>query len=93
MPTQTMTGGYLKKMAQGGHFRQKLGETALSLTECYCKADGGNRARMGDHLVNQMFKVLREVYGWDHNSCVEAATTMAEALRRTEYNKEFDNDA
>ena len=86
MTTKTQTGAYLNKMAQGGHFKQKLGETALALTECYCKADGGNRAQMGEHLVNQMFKVLREVYGWDHNSCVEAATTMAEALRKTEYN-------
>ena len=87
MTTQTQTGSYLKKMAQGGHFKQKLGETALALTECFCKADTGNRARMGEHLVSQMFKVLREVYGWDHNSCVEAATTMANALRKTEYNE------
>jgi len=87
MTTQTQTGAYLKKMAQGGHFKQKLGETALALTECYCKADGGNRADLGEQLVSQLFKVLREVYGWDHNSCVQAATQMAESFRRTEYNE------
>lgn len=87
MTTQTQTGSYLKKMAQGGHFKQKLGEASLALVECYCKADGGNRAQMGDHLVDQLFKVLREVYGWDHNSCVEAATTMAKAFRKTQYNE------
>lgn len=87
MTTQTQTGAYLKKMAQGGHFKQKLGETALALTECYCKADGGNRSNLGEQLVAQLFKVLREVYGWDHNSCVQAATQMAEAFRKTEYNE------
>lgn len=83
MTTQTHTGGYLKKMAQGGHFKQKLGETALALTECYCKADGGNRTQMGEHLAQQMEKVLREVYGWTHHASHEAGNNLRAAFRNT----------
>lgn len=84
MTTKTHTGGYLKKMAEGGHFKQKLGETALALTECYCKADSGNRARLGSHLADQMFYVLRNVYGWDHNSCHEARKTVVKAFQNVD---------
>ena len=41
MTTQTQTGAYLKKMANGGHFKQKLGETAR----------GGDNARPAPKIV------------------------------------------
>lgn len=83
MTTQTRTGGYLKRMANGGHFKQKLGETALALTECYCKADCGNRAYLGDHLAEQMYEILVDVYGWNVQSAKEAVETLTKAFRKT----------
>ena len=83
MTTQTRTGGYLKRMANGGHFKQKLGETALALTECYCKADMGNRARLGDLLAAQMYEILVDVYGWNVQSSKEASEVLVKAFRRT----------
>lgn len=83
MTTQTRTGGYLKRMANGGHFKQKLGETALALTECFCKADTGNRARLGDHLAEQMYEILVDVYGWHEPSAKDAVATLTKAFRRT----------
>jgi hypothetical protein len=82
---QTATGTYLKEMANGGHYRQKLGEAALALTECFCKADLGNRKEMGEALCHQVFTVLRTVYGWDHNSAVDATSVLSESFRRTMY--------
>lgn len=83
MTTQTRTGGYLKRMANGGHFKQKLGETALALTECFCKADTGNRARLGDALASEMYEILVDVYGWDNNSAKDAVTSVTKAFQRT----------
>ena len=83
MTTQTHTGGYLKKMAQGGHFKQKLGETALALTECWCKADFGNRARMGDHLAEQMQHILHQVYGWSPKEASDHAAALRAAFMQT----------
>lgn len=84
MTTQTRTGGYLKRMANGGHFKQKLGETALALTECYCKADMGNRRRLGDLLVREMHGILVDVYGWNAQSAKEAADVLATAFCDTD---------
>lgn len=84
MSTMTKTGEYLKRMANGGHFKQKLGETALALTECFCKADDGNRARLGNTLSQQVYEVLVNVYGWDAQSANKAVTTMVKAFRNTE---------
>lgn len=83
MTTQTRTGGYLKRMANGGHFKQKLGETALALTECFCKADDGNKARLGDSLVSEVHEILVDVYGWDAKSAKDAAGSMTGAFKRT----------
>ena len=83
MTTQTRTGGYLKRMANGGHFKQKLGETALALTECFCKADTGNRARLGDALVSEVHEILVDVYGWDKQSAKDAVNSMSSAFKRT----------
>ena len=47
----TRQGAYLKRMAERGHFKQKLGETSLALTECFCKADMGNRRTLGTQLL------------------------------------------
>ena len=82
--TKTRTGEYLNRMAQGGHFKQKLGETALALTECYCKADMGNRVRLGNLLSQQMYEVLVGVYGWDESSSNEAIETLVKAFRGTD---------
>ncbi len=87
MTTQTRTGGYLKRMANGGHFKQKLGETALALTECFCKADTGNRARLGDSLVSEVYEILVDVYGWDTKSAKDAISSMTGAFKRTGENK------
>ncbi len=83
MTTQTRTGGYLKRMANGGHFKQKLGETALALTECFCKADDGNRARLGDTLISEVYEILVDVYGWDTTSAKKARDSMTRAFQRT----------
>jgi len=83
MTTQTQTGSYLKKMAHGGHFKQKLGETALALTECYCKADGGNRSRLGQLLRRELYTVLREVYGWAEKDAYAASMTLTKSFRET----------
>jgi hypothetical protein len=84
MTTQTKTGAYLKRMANGGHFKQKLGETALALTECFCKADNPNRARLGNSLATQMHHILVEVYGWNTESAREATETLRKAFRDTD---------
>ena len=84
MATTTKTGSYLQRMARGGHFKQKLGEASLALTECFCKADGGNRARLGTHLAEQMYEVLTDVYGWDADSAKEATRTLQTAFTKTE---------
>jgi hypothetical protein len=84
MTTQTKTGAYLKRMANGGHFKQKLGETALALTECFCKADNPNRARMGGKLSQQMYEILVDVYGWNAASAKDASETLRKAFRDTD---------
>ena len=81
MTTQTRTGAYLKKMANGGHFKQKLGETSLALTECFCKADIPNRRNLGTKLIDEVYHILTDVYGWDHVSSKEAVDTLAFAFR------------
>ena len=81
--TKTRTGEYLNRMAQGGHFKQKLGETALALTECFCKADTQNRARLGDKLAWQVNAILVDVYGWSADSAKEAAETVRKSFRDT----------
>lgn len=81
--TQTKTGGYLQRMARGGHFKQKLGETALALTECFCKADNANQKKLGDSLVKQMREILIDVYGWEPQSASEAVKTLGTAFRNT----------
>lgn len=83
MTTQTKTGGYLKRMANGGHFKQKLGETALALTECFCKADLPSRAKLGDKLAWQMNAILVDVYGWNVDSAREATETLRKSFRDT----------
>jgi len=83
MTTQTRTGGYLKKMANGGHYQQKLGEASLALTEAYCKADDESRRRMGTHLADQVQHILNDVYGWSHGSAARAADTLREAFTNT----------
>lgn len=84
MTTQTKTGAYLKRMANGGHFKQKLGETALALTECFCKADIPSRSKMGDKLAWQVHSILVEVYGWNTASAKEASETLRKSFRATE---------
>lgn len=83
MTTQTRTGGYLKRMANGGHFKQKLGETALSLTECFCKADNVSQNRLGDLLVKEMREILMDVYGWEAESTHVAIKKLGKAFRST----------
>lgn len=81
MTTQTRTGAYLKKMANRGHFKQKLGETALALTECFCKADGSNQRLMGTHLLDEMHFVLVDIYGWNKESANAARNTLFKAMQ------------
>lgn len=81
--TKTKTGEYLNRMAQGGHFKQKLGETALSLTECFCKADMHGQRKMGELLVDQVFVVLREVYGWNDESSRNSRDRLVESFQQT----------
>lgn len=84
MTTQTRTGAYLKKMANGGHFKQKLGETALSLTECFLKADTPNRRDFGTRLGQEMYFVLTDVYGWAHVSAKETTDNFVFALQHAD---------
>ncbi len=82
--TKTKTGAYLNRMAQGGHFKQKLGETALALTECFCKADIPSRARLGDKLAWQVNAILVDVYGWNTASANVATETLRKSFRDTD---------
>ena len=81
--TKTRTGEYLNRMAQGGHFKQKLGETALALTECFCKADNLSRTKLGDKLAWQVNAVLVDVYGWNADAAKEATETLRKSFRDT----------
>lgn len=83
MTTMTKTGEYLKNMARDGHSRQKLGEAALSLTECYCKADTHTQANMGNHLAIQMKHILHVVYGWKEGDAHDAAYALRNAFADT----------
>ncbi|MCK5644862.1 MAG: hypothetical protein KAJ19_28945 [Gammaproteobacteria bacterium] len=83
MTTQTKTGGYLKRMANGGHFKQKLGETALALTECFCKADNVSQNRLGDLMVMEVRAILMDVYGWEAESTHHAIKKLGKAFRNT----------
>jgi hypothetical protein len=78
---QTQQGVYLKRMAEGGHFRQKLGETALALTECYCKGDTHSQDRLGSALVSEVRAVLTDVYGWSRESAEEAAEAVFNSFK------------
>jgi hypothetical protein len=78
----TKTGDYLKMMAREGHYKQKLGEAALALTEMYCKADLEKRRRMGNELAEQVQHVLHVVYGWSNGSARDAALEIRQAFKR-----------
>jgi len=86
--TQTKTGEYLKNMAQRGHSTQKLGEAALSLTECYLKADTYTQSNMGNHLAIQMKHVLHVVYGWKEIDARDAADALRNAFADTATDRE-----
>jgi len=79
-PTQTKTGNYLKEMAREGHFSQKLGEAALALAECYCKADTDSQGNLGDLLATQVFHILKVVYGWKEQDARRASFAIRKAF-------------
>jgi len=78
--TQTKTGEYLKNMARMGHSKQKLGEAALALTECYLKSDTQSQSIMGNSLAIQMEHILRVVYGWNAEDAQDAEDALRNAL-------------
>lgn len=78
----TRQGQYLQDQAQHGHFKQKLAETALALTEAYCKADGGNRQRLGSLLAVHVYKVLTDCYGWPEQDALSAQEQLVQAFHQ-----------
>ena len=82
-PAKTKTGEYLNNMAKSGHFRQKLAEAALAVTEVYCKADDVSQSEMGSLLTEEVRTVLLEVYGWSVPASERAYKNLVDAFRGT----------
>lgn len=81
---QTATGQYLKKMAQHGHYAQKLGEASLALTEAYCKADTQHKVRLGAMLAEEVYTVLTDVYGWTNAAADVARQDVLDSFKGAE---------
>ena len=80
----TPRGKYLKRMAEDGHFSQKLAEAALAVTEAYCKADSQSRAELGSALADEVGTVLRDVYGWSTAAAAAAREDIIQAFLEVE---------
>lgn len=78
--TQTKTGEYLKSMAKDGHSKQKLGEAALALAECWVKSDTHTQSGMGNQLAIQVKHILHVVYGWNEIDARDAADALRTAF-------------
>lgn len=72
---------YLKKMAEQGSRRHALGLTALELVAMWILSDTTNKRDVGKELVNELYKVLTQVWGWQPYEAKAAAAELSRAFR------------
>ena len=75
---------YMKKMAERGHHGKALGEAALALVGLWEKADLQNRRDVGKNLVNEFYRVLMQIYGYQHFEARAHCAELKRALKEVD---------
>ena len=72
---------YLKKMAEQGAQRHALGLTSLELVATWILSDTQTKPDVGKNLINEFYKILTQVWGWQPYEAKAAARELSRAFR------------